>query len=39
MSGEKNSHTAAYASSIAGLIGSSIGKFFCHPIDTIKAKI
>ena len=29
----------AIVSAIGGVIGSSIGKFFVHPIDTIKAKI
>lgn len=36
---KKNNNLSTLASSIAGLIGNSIGKFVCHPIDTIKAKI
>jgi hypothetical protein len=39
MSEQKNNNLSTYASSIAGLTGSSIGKFICHPIDTIKAKL
>lgn len=27
------------ATAISGLIGGTIGKLICHPIDTIKAKI
>ncbi len=39
MADKNNSNIATYASAISGLIGSSLGKFVCHPIDTIKAKI
>lgn len=28
-----------YASSLGGLLGSSIGKCLLHPIDTVKAKL
>lgn len=31
--------TAALVSAIGGVIGSSTGKLFVHPIDTVKAKI
>ena len=39
MSTESKKSNAPIVSAIAGVIGSSIGKIFVHPIDTIKAKI
>lgn len=30
---------SAIVSALSGIVGSSVGKVFVHPIDTIKAKI
>ena len=35
----KKENTAAVVSAIGGVIGSSTGKLFVHPIDTVKAKM
>ena len=39
MSDKKSNNNAAVVSAISGVCGSSVGKLFVHPIDTIKAKI
>ncbi len=35
----RNKNVQTLASSLAGLIGSSVGKTVLHPIDTVKAKL
>ena len=35
----KENNNSALVSGLSGICGSSFGKFFVHPIDTIKAKL
>jgi len=35
----ENSNRQAIASSLAGMMASSVGKVLLHPIDTVKAKL
>jgi hypothetical protein len=36
---KNNPENYPIASALAGLVGGTVGKIFCHPLDTIKAKI
>ena len=36
---ESSDKMFVHATTISGILGGITGKFFCHPIDTLRAKI